>query len=113
MRSSWLILAASVLVAASACGSDGTGPDNGPPVQTNQVSIGNDFFNHPNIEVTAGTTVTWTWNSGATPHNVTFPDATSGDRAGGATFSRQFNTVGTFAYHCTLHPQMTGTVLVQ
>ena len=114
MRSSWLILAASALVATSACGSDSTVPANGgPPVQTNQVSIGNDFFSAPNIEVPAGTTVTWTWNSGGTAHNVTFSDATSGNRSGNATYSRQFATPGTFAYHCTIHPEMTGTVLVQ
>jgi plastocyanin len=115
MRSSWLILAASAVVATSACGSDSsTGPGNAvPPVQTNQVTIGNDFFSAPNIEVPAGTTVTWTWSSGGTAHNVTFSDATSGDRSGTATFSRQFNSAGTFAYHCTIHPSMTGTVLVQ
>lgn len=114
MRSSWLILAASALVASSACGSDSTGPSNdGTPVQTNHVTIGNDFFSVPNIEVAAGTTVTWTWNSGGTAHNVTFADATSGDRSGSATFSRQFDTPGTFAYHCTIHPQMTGRVIVQ
>ena len=116
MRSSWLILAASALVATSACGSDSTVPGNGnggPPVQTNQVTIGNDFFSVPNIEVPAGTTVTWTWSSGGTAHNVTFSDVTSGNRSGDATYSRQFNTPGTFGYHCTIHPQMTGTVLVQ
>jgi plastocyanin len=114
MRSSWLILAASALVATSACGSDSTGPGSGgPPVQTNQVSIGNNFFSAPNIEVAAGTTVTWTWNSGGTAHNVTFSDAASGDKSGTATYSRQFNAAGTFSYHCTIHPEMTGTVLVQ
>ena len=62
-----VFLAAVAMAAASACGSDSTGPGGGggaPPVASNQVSIGNDFFNAPNIVVPAGTTVTWTWNSG-------------------------------------------------
>jgi plastocyanin len=114
MRKGRVLLATIAMAAASACGSDSTGPGgNGGPVASNQVSIGNDFFNAPNIAVPAGTTVTWTWTSGATQHNVTFSDAASGDKSGGATYSRQFNTAGTFAYHCTLHPGMTGSVLVQ
>ena len=114
MRKGWVFLATVAMAAASACGGDSTGPaGGGPPVATNQVSIGNDFFSAPSIVVPVGTTVTWTWNSGGTEHNVTFPDASSGDKSGGATFSRQFSTPGTFSYHCTLHPGMTGSVLVQ
>ncbi len=109
-----IFLAAVAMAAASACGGDSTGPGGGgPPVASNQVSIGNDFFSAPSIVVAAGTTVTWTWNSGAEEHNVTFSDVSSGNKDGGATFSRQFATPGTFSYHCTLHPGMTGSVLVQ
>lgn len=109
-----VFLAAVAMAAASACGSDSTGPGSGAtPVASNLVSIGNDFFSAPNIVVPVGTTVTWTWNSGAEQHNVTFSDASSGDRSGGATFTRQFTTAGTFTYRCTLHAGMTGSVLVQ
>ena len=111
-----VLLAAVAMAAASACGGDSTipgGGDGAPPVASNQVSIGNDFFTAPNIVVPAGTTVTWTWNSGAEEHNVTFSDASSGDKSGGASFSRQFTTPGTFSYRCTLHAGMTGSVLVQ
>src|SRR5215831_9461964 len=83
MRKGRVLLATIAMAAASACGSDSTGPGGGsgaPPVASNQVSIGNDFFNAPNIVVSAGTTVTWTWNSGGTEHNVTFSDAASGDK---------------------------------
>jgi plastocyanin len=30
-----------------------------------------------------------------------------------ASVTRTFSTAGTFTYHCTIHPQMTGTVIVQ
>jgi plastocyanin len=33
--------------------------------------------------------------------------------APGASFSRTFQTAGTFPYHCTIHPNMVGTVTVQ
>lgn len=113
MRKSWAFLAVAAVLATAACGSDSTGPGGGgPPVQTNQVSVQNDFFSPPNIQVAVGTTVTWTWNSGGNLHNVTFADAASGN-LGSGTFTRTFNTAGTFAFHCTLHSGMTGSVLVQ
>jgi plastocyanin len=111
MRNGWVVLAAAATFAAVACGGDSTGPS-GPPVQTNQVSIGDDFFSPPNIQISVGTTVTWTWNSGGDLHNVTFADTASSDQGSGS-FSRTFNTAGTFAFHCTLHSGMTGSVLVQ
>jgi hypothetical protein len=36
----------------------------------------------------------------------------SGNLATGQTFSQTFSAAGTFAYHCNIHPQMTGTVTV-
>ncbi len=37
----------------------------------------------------------------------------SGTMAAGATFSFTFKTAGTITYHCSIHPQMKGTVIVQ
>ncbi len=119
------ILAIAAVLAAGACGGSGgtgsTSPGNGvtttpptPPVQTNQVSVGDDFFTPPNIQVPVGTTVTWTWTPTAATHNVTFVDgAVSGDKAAGATYQRTFATAGTFNYNCTIHGSMVGSVLVQ
>jgi plastocyanin len=36
----------------------------------------------------------------------------SGSLATDATFSQTFDAAGTFAYHCTIHPSMTGTITV-
>ena len=53
-----------------------------------------------------GTKHTWTANAGQ-------PDSwNSGDLTSGAAFTHAFATAGTFAYHCTIHPFMTGTVVV-
>jgi plastocyanin len=65
------------------------------------------------LTVLAGQTVTW-HNSSLTPHTVT-ADAgqfDSGALQGGASFSYTFSTPGTFAYSCTIHPTMHGSVTV-
>jgi plastocyanin len=59
--------------------------------------------------------VTWNFNAGVTAHNVTWE--TVGSPAGigsttNASVGRQFTTTGTFSYHCSLHPGMTGSVTV-
>jgi plastocyanin len=61
-----------------------------------------------------GTTVTWTNDDGVN-HTVTSDQGAfdSGPLATGQTFSQTFNQAGTFTYHCTIHPSMQGTVVVQ
>ena len=77
------------------------------------VSIKNMAFNPGSVSVTTGATVTWT-NSDTTIHTVTADDGSfnSGNIAVGATYSRAFSSAGTFSYHCTIHPEMTGKVVV-
>ena len=104
------------LIAAAACGSDSTTAPSAPstPVVSNAVSVSDDRFSSPNIQVAPGTTVTWTWASNASQHNVSFSDGTtSGNRGANATFTRTFATPGTFSYNCTLHSGMNGTVTVK
>jgi len=77
------------------------------------VTIKNFAFNPPSITVKVGTTVRWT-NQDSASHSVTSDTGLwdSGNVAQGATYSRVFDTVGTFAYHCGIHPSMKGTVIV-
>ena len=91
--------------APSAAPSDATG---------SAVSIANFSFKPAVITVSVGTTVTWTNNDSA-GHTVTADDGsfTSDTLGSGATFSRTFATAGTFAYHCSIHPSMKGTVTVR
>jgi plastocyanin len=81
----------------------------------NNVAIDNFAFSPASITVKKGTTVTWT-NKDSAAHTVTENDdqkgPDSGDLAQGKTYSFTFDTVGTFKYHCTIHPDMTGTVTV-
>jgi len=71
-------------------------------------------FDPATVTVKVGTKATWT-NSGAVPHTVTADDGKtfdSGDMQANATFSFTPTLAGTFAYHCTYHPWMKGTLIV-
>jgi len=76
------------------------------------VKIGNFTFGPQELKVKAGTTVTWT-NEDSASHTVTFeggPD--SGSFGQGGTYERTFDAPGAFAYKCSIHPSMKGTVTV-
>jgi plastocyanin len=83
------------------------------------VAVTNNAFTPRDTAVQIGGRVIWTWNSGTTPHNITYTGGptplptSSSDQAGTTTFSTPFPTVGKYTYHCTIHPtQMTGSVTV-
>ena len=76
------------------------------------VSIAGFAFNPQTITVKAGDTVTWTNNDSAT-HTATGAGFDTGQLGGGASGSVTFSTAGTFAYHCSIHSSMTGTVIVE
>ena len=71
-------------------------------------------FNPAEITIKAGDTVTWT-NDDDTEHTVTSDDDAfdSGDISGGDTFEQTFDEAGEFAYHCSIHSQMSGTITVE
>jgi hypothetical protein len=58
--------------------------------------------------------VTWR-NDGSAAHTVTADDASfdSGELSTSDAFAHVFDVAGTFTYHCSIHPQMTGTVVVE
>jgi plastocyanin len=82
---------------------------------TNSVTIENFAFSPSQITVKKGTTVTWT-NNDTTAHTVTELDDKDGPKSGqleqGDKYNFTFNTAGTFHYHCTIHTDMLGTVIV-
>jgi plastocyanin len=90
----------------------GTGVKGGPGA--NEVWIQGMAYNPSTITVTAGTTITWT-NKDAVGHTVTSSPALfdSGLIGTNLTWSRLFDTAGTFTYYCTVHPSMTATVIVK
>jgi plastocyanin len=85
-------------------------------VATDTVAIQNFSFSPTAITVKVGTKVTWT-NKDSTSHTVTADSGAadafdSGTLATGQSFSHTFSKAGTFAYHCTFHSDMHGTVEV-
>jgi plastocyanin len=82
---------------------------------TNFVTIQNFAFSPSVIKIEKGTTVTWT-NKDSTAHTVTETDGKNGpksaDIAPGKTFVFTFDTTGTYSYRCSIHSNMTGTVVV-
>lgn len=78
------------------------------------VNIAGLAFSPASVNVNPGDTVTWTNNDAGIPHTVTADNGSfdSGNMTTGQSFSQTFSTAGTFAYHCNVHPQMTGTVVV-
>ena len=79
------------------------------------VAIVNFAFDPKDLEVPAGTKVTWT-NKDDAPHSVqdlsSLNTPISPDMQQGATFSITYTKPGTYAYGCGLHTYMTGTVKV-
>jgi len=63
------------------------------------------------LTVKKGTTVTWT-NQDSTTHNVVGSGWQSQQLKYRESFQKQFNTVGSFDYHCGDHPVMQGTINV-
>jgi plastocyanin len=79
-----------------------------------EVKIDNFAFAPQRIVVKAGTTVTWI-NADDAPHTVA--SSTKVFKSGALDtedkFSFTFATPGTYEYFCSLHPHMTGTVVVE
>lgn len=81
---------------------------------TDKVSIANFAFSPTDITVKKGTKVTWT-NNDSTTHTITSEDEhgpSSDNVSPGQSYTFTFADEGTFNYHCSIHPQMTGTVTV-
>ncbi|HEV8650006.1 MAG TPA: cupredoxin family copper-binding protein [Actinomycetes bacterium] len=100
--------------APSATGSGG-GPTTsgaGTPASGTAVAIDNFAFSPATLKAKVGQKVTWT-NQQGVAHTVT-ADGGAFDHPmpSGATFSFTFTKAGTFAYHCTIHPSMHGTIVV-
>jgi len=77
------------------------------------VAIQDFAFDPEALEISIGTTVTWTNNDSA-PHTATAVDGAfqSGKLDQGGTFSHTFEEAGTFEYFCEYHANMTATITV-
>jgi amicyanin len=79
-----------------------------------EVKIDNFTFNPPRLIVKAGTTVTWD-NDDDIPHTVVATGKAFRSKTLDTEdkFSFTFTTPGTYEYFCSLHPHMTGSIVVE
>jgi plastocyanin len=92
---------------AQAAGQDSKG-------STVDVKIDNFSFSPATITIAAGTTVKWT-NRDDIPHTVVNDDQKFQSKAldTDESYSYTFTKPGTYPYFCSVHPKMTGKVIVQ
>lgn len=85
-----------------------------PP--TAEVQIDNFSFGPASLTVSVGSTVSWT-NRDDIPHTVVSSDDPKVFKSKvldtDEKFSFTFTKAGTYAYFCSIHPKMTGKVVVQ
>ncbi|WP_255578441.1 plastocyanin/azurin family copper-binding protein [Deinococcus sp. KSM4-11] len=103
---------AAVLVACAPGPSTPTGTDMAPaPAAT--VTIQGFAFAPADVTVKVGESIRWT-NQDSAPHTATADDGSFGTATlgQGRSDSVTFTKVGTYAYHCAVHPTMTAVVHV-
>jgi plastocyanin len=78
------------------------------------ITIDNFSFSPKEITVAAGTTITWV-NHDDVPHTVVSPDKKFRSKALDTDdqFSFTFTDAGTYSYFCSVHPMMTGKIIVK
>ena len=79
-----------------------------------EIKIDNFSFSPNPVTVPAGTTLRWT-NRDDIPHNVVADDKSFKSKVMDTdeTFSYTFAKPGTYTYFCSIHPKMTGKIVVQ
>jgi plastocyanin len=113
-NSSWILcIAASIVVALAALPTVEKTMAASPP--TIDVKIDNFSFAPATITVKAGTQITWT-NADDIPHTVVSDDHQSFKSKVLDTderFTFAASKPGTYSYFCSIHPKMTGKVVVE
>jgi plastocyanin len=125
------VVALMAVLAVAGCGSSGDGasssassapasaatPTSGGSSASNggsTVEIANFMFTPMTLTVSVGTTVTWKFDD-STAHTVAADDKSfiSPPMSNGQTYTHTFSTAGTVKYHCSIHPFMTGVIVVK
>jgi plastocyanin len=84
------------------------------PASSAEVKIDNFSFGPEILTISVGTTVTWT-NRDDIPHTVVSNDKVFKSKVldTDEKFSFTFTKTGTYPYFCSIHPKMTGKIVVQ
>ncbi|HLY92723.1 MAG TPA: cupredoxin family copper-binding protein [Candidatus Angelobacter sp.] len=115
-RTFWILslaaLAIMLIMVAGRSSARGTTPAEDKP--SAEIKIDNFVFSPNTVTVPAGTTIQWT-NHDDIPHNVVADDKSFKSKVldTDEAFSYTFSKPGTYSYFCSIHPKMTGKVVVQ
>ncbi|OGJ16335.1 hypothetical protein A3K74_01950 [Candidatus Pacearchaeota archaeon RBG_13_33_26] len=88
-------------------------PETSP--QTYDIELKGFAFSPSTLTIKAGDTVIWT-NMDSASHTVTSDSGNELDSPGfgkDGTYTHKFDTAGTYTYHCSPHPSMKGTIIVE
>jgi len=114
-RSALVVGGGLMLTVVTGCSSSGSGGAGSGPVSPNTVIIKNFAFAPQSMSVATGTKVTFI-NDDTVTHTATGTGTSalinSGDLAKGQSYSVTFTKAGTYSYICSIHPDMTGTIVV-
>ena len=109
-------LTASVIIAIVllVAGSPTVTANDQPSAASAEVKIDNFVFGPQTITVPIGATVTWT-NKDDIPHTSVSTEGVFKSKVldTDEKFSYTFTKAGTYSYYCTIHPKMTGKIVVQ
>lgn len=103
------------LLAFGVAADPGTASQAAENVRGGEIAIGNFRFEPATLTVPAGTVLSWV-NDDDAPHTVIGADPGSPIKSPpldtGEAYSVTLTKPGTYRYFCSLHPHMTGTVIV-
>ena len=101
-------------LALLSAGSPNASASDQPSSHNVDVKIDNFSFGPQTITLPVGGTVTWT-NRDDTPHTVVSTEGVFRSKAQDTDdkFSYTFTKAGKYPYYCSLHPKMTGQIIVQ
>lgn len=110
-----LVVGLAIIAVMAALGTDVSKSTFAESAALGDVSIIDLSFQPSLVVIAVGSSVKWTIGNGF--HTTTSDPGSSDpwDSAGmsvGEMFTKTFNTPGTYAYHCTFHSNMIGTVFV-
>lgn len=118
LRSSWLVVVLLVLALAAGCSSGGSGSSGGTGSTGGSTTSGPTIiekgiaFSPSSLDVKVGDVVTFE-NQDSAPHNVSIDGKELGSQSQGQSVTWTATKAGTYPFSCTIHPSMTGEIVVK
>lgn len=114
MKAFGLLAALMITSTLTACSTATTPTAPTEPVAENQVTVADRMYSPTTLTISVGDTVTWVFADRGMAHNVVADDNSFRSQLmETGQFTHTFDTAGTFTYHCTPHPDMTASIVVE